>query len=274
MNRYKTYWKRGLLANQKGQGIVEFAILLAFCAIIGYTASSLGFISTMDANYGKKAAKDYNSSDIIKNETKVAGNLESVSNVSGIPEPPDWGKLQPGDFSSSNSLTRLASDQLALGNLGEIFMGKTKAYIQSNYTNLGITNGSILLGWFRKDTDGSMYFAKSQLKQSNVENIFRWIQGDYGEGGYTATVDPFYRYLVSDYVTANFENPINQAKGGNGVRMRLFFDETTNEVNKVIIAIDRASQKDKNGSAGLEVTITPEGRTVTAGGLEGAYKLP
>ena len=176
--------------------------------------------------------------------------------------------MSPGDYNDSNKLSRLESDQIALGNIAELFLGKTKKFIEDNYT--GLSQGgrnSVLLGWFRKRTDGSMYFERSQLKASNTDNIFRWLQGDYGENGYTTSVDPTYRYLVSDYVTKNFENPSHAATGGNGLRMRLEYDSVTKEVSSVTIALDPLSQNDKNGSGGLQVTVTKDGRTITKGGL-------
>lgn len=256
------------ILDQKGQDIVEYAVILAFCALVGYSAHSMGFISIMSDTYNNKASNDFNSSDIEEKKTTIAGNLDSVTNVEGAPEAVDWGRLSPGDYNESNKLSRLESDQIALGNIAELFLGKTKKFIQDNYTGLNQGNrNSVLLGWFRKGADGSMYFTPSQLKASNAENIFRWLQGDFGENGYSTSFDSSYRYLVSDYVTKNFENPTHAATGGNGLRMRLEYDSVTKEVSSVTIALDPLSQNDKNGSGGLQVTVTKDGRTITKGGL-------
>ena len=40
-------WKR--LLTQKGQGLVEFALILAFCAAIGWAASEAGFGDAISA---------------------------------------------------------------------------------------------------------------------------------------------------------------------------------------------------------------------------------
>ena len=95
------------LLNQKGQGIVEYAVILAFCAVVGYAVHSMGFISIMSDSYNQKASNDYNSSDIAKERTTIAGNYGSVTNVEGAPDPVDFGRLGPGDFDESNKISRL-----------------------------------------------------------------------------------------------------------------------------------------------------------------------
>lgn len=261
------------LLSRKGQGIVEYAVILAFCAVVGYAVHSMGFISIMSDSYNQKASTDYNSSDIAKERTTIAGNYGSVTNVEGAPDPVDFGRLGPGDFDQSNKISRLESDQIALGNIAELFLGKDNSYIENNLCHLDYASrNSIMVGWFRKRDDGTMYFLPKQLKQSHVENIFRWIQGDYGENGYTTSVDSTYRYLVSDYVTTNFEKPAEKQTGGNGLRIKFGYDGATQVVNSVTIAIDPLSQNDKNGSAGLQITVTKEEdgtikRTVTKGGM-------
>ena len=52
------------ILNQKGQDVVEYAVILAFCALVGYSAHSMGFISIMSDTYNNKASNDFNSSDI------------------------------------------------------------------------------------------------------------------------------------------------------------------------------------------------------------------
>ena len=90
------------ILNQKGQDIVEYAILLAFCAVIGYGAHSLGFFSLLDDNYSKTAEVAFMPSDIKPLETNVSGNVAAVM-----------------EFDLSTPAGRLAADKAKIKKLGE-----------------------------------------------------------------------------------------------------------------------------------------------------------
>ena len=63
------------LQNQKGQGLVEFAIILAFCTLIGYFAQTSGFLDALNDSYNKSADSAFASPDIVAGQTKVSGTV-------------------------------------------------------------------------------------------------------------------------------------------------------------------------------------------------------
>ena len=278
------------IIKQKGQGIVEYALLLAFVVGIG----------------------------MMLNGSNIGGAVRDVfDGVSGVltgEEKPvaaiDWGKMDPDtDFSDANQAERYAADQKALVNLANFFMDKTEGEIKallSGQDENGVNNTKDVLGWFVKDSNGNMHFltkylttdpsdtgysgtGDTGLKVSNAENafqynyndrIFNWMQGDKGEGGYTLSYTPSYNYLVSDYATGqlnrtNYDwtiedfNKKNNHVGGNGLKVKFGYDKER-KVNAVRVMIDQGS-RDTNGTSssyskeksnGLEVTLkrggTPE----------------
>ena len=274
---------------QKGQGIIEYAVLLAF--IVGLAMMLNG------TNLGGA----------------VKGVFDDVAGILNGEEKPvaaiDWGKMDPDtDFSDANQAERYAADQKALVNLANFFMDKTKddikallnGYDKENHPD-GFDNTSDVLGWFVKDSNGDMHFLTKYLtaddndspysgvnsftmidsdnafKYSWNDRIFNWMQGDKGEDGYNLSYTPSYNYLVSDYATAQFnrtdynwtQQEFNKTKetnykaeGGNGLKVKFGYDGK-GKVNAVRVMIDQGS-RDTNGTSssyskeksnGLEVTL-------------------
>ena len=242
---------RGCL-NKKGQGIVEYALLLAF--IVGIV--------------------------MMLNGSNLGGAVEFVFNkVSGVlVGKTDWGHMDISEFNDSNSAERLSADQQALLNLANYFMGKTKGEIKDMLKNdpnhpegysadmaWGGNGEQVLLGWFSKDEEnGGTYFVTSRAKGSGYEygalnaseaqNIFSWMQGD-DSSSYDATN----KYLVSDYALSQGWTGEPGNNQGNGLKMRLEYDNNSVNVNKKVIgvklAVDPMSQSAAMGSSGLEVQI-------------------
>ena len=71
------------LCNQNGQGIVEFALVCAFCAVIGYAAQTSGILSVLDESYSKSADAAFASPDIVAGQTKVSGTVEAKESAIG-----------------------------------------------------------------------------------------------------------------------------------------------------------------------------------------------
>lgn len=240
------------IAKNKGQGIVEYALILAFVVGIG----------------------------MMLNGADLGGAVEGVFNKVSVAllGKTDWGHMDTGGFNDSNSAERLSADQQALLNLANYFMGKTKGEIKDLLKNnpdhpegysadmkWGANGEQVLLGWFSKDEEnGGTYFVTSRangsgyeyaaLNASEAQNIFIWMQGDNG-----SSYDATNKYLVSDYALSQGWTGEPGNNQGNGLKMRLEYDNNSENLNKKVIgvklAIDPMSQSVANGSSGLEVQI-------------------
>ncbi len=261
------YFKR----KQKGQGIVEYAILLAF--IVGIAIMLNG------ANLGG-AVKD-----TFDTVARYFKGEEQNAYFAGLKK---WGKAT--EFPPDTQAERLEIDQLALANLAGFFLGKDRDYIKSltKNNNLdGASDSGILLGHFGYDGSKSLFVSTDngdQLKTTET-HVFNWMQGDYGTyDAETKTVsdykgltyDTSYRQLVSDYPVQNpymgedGTGPANGNDARGGLKVKLKY-----EGNKVVAAkvvIDKLSQTKKvgnleNASAGLEMTVRNDGTKEATSGF-------
>lgn len=161
-------WKH--LLNDKGQGLVEFALTIAFCAFIAYAVSEMGFIEALRGAYNS-GNEAYLMADIGGGKTQTPGNGGDTGGGSGGnngggdstddkttagvgPSGFDWGRLDPNtyfeqpyeneklsldggkthvNFTATDSTDdRLAADQKALENIARFFIGKTRDYVRDN----------------------------------------------------------------------------------------------------------------------------------------------
>lgn len=231
---------------EKGQGITEYVLILAFVAGIAFM---------MFGGNGSLRG------------TLVHTFSETVSILGGMfDEKIDWGHADPNTFDDSNQAERLAYDQNALANLADFFIGKTRKEISDKYfDNIGNAekNGGIMVGWFQQNDDKSMKFVSKSYK-GEENSIFDLMQGGSGDA---TKYDSTNQYLVSDYVRYQYTQPSgDQAAAGNGVRIKFEYDKSagTNKpdewvVTKVIIANDRNSQNNSGlNSSGLEMTVNSD----------------
>ena len=253
------------LLTEKGQGLVEFALILVFCAGIGIAAREAGFGKAIDALLGSGERPEY--------ETAAIGSARKI----------DWGK-EPfsGDsstFSEANAAERLAWDQKSLENLARHFIGKSKNEIKTKILKNGKSadmgwgerGEEVLLGHFKPTADKQgTVFVPTTLNDGDITNIFSWLKGDYNttRGQVNPNYDGQYRYFVSDYSigqgwadSAGYNQEI-------GVRLTLEYDWSDPNNLVVIganIAIDPKSQyglfTDRH-TLGLNVQIRSDG-TVT-----------
>ena len=247
---------------EKGQGLVEYALIIAFIAGIGLMFASGGL-------------KDTLVSTITGTSNTLAGLFSEKGNLY-LDAIKKYGKIRNEDEikDPATKEQRLKADQMALGNIAEFFIGKDKDYVTEILGGKTADNTSILLGHYKFTEDGgSEWFndatnAKGWLKDEYKDEIFHWMQGDYGtyvekEGNTAAYVtgynnlqyDTSNRYLFSDYTVSNTFNGLADYAATGGVKLRLQY-----EGNKVVgakIAIDSLSQgANKNyASSGLEVRV-------------------
>jgi len=283
INVYK-YLKR--LLNEKGQDIVEYALLGAFCVAVCLFARNAGFSEVFKSSYDAGKPGLLTAAIGTKNASEGNANNDDDS---------DWGHKDPNTFDSSTSQARLEADQLFLANIAKYFIGKEKSYVKGIFNNEGRNEGGrsadigfnevVHLGWFLKSSDGGTTFVnvnpnnpdlKTALDTNELQNIFSWGLGHYNTvSGNNPEYDSTNRYLISDYSlsqgwTDNYNFNVQQSLG---LKLRLEYDSTKdNNKKKVIaarIALDPASQNKQNGSSeGLEITIGSDGQpTVTKTGL-------
>ena len=259
------------MIKQKGQGIVEYALLLAFIVGIAMMLNGGGLANAVKDTFDSVASL-------------LAGEEKQVAAT-------DWGHMDPdNDFNEGNQSERLKVDQKSLENFANFFIGKTEDVVKSLLNNKS-NPGNDPIGWFVQTPDG-VHFLTKNLSQGSPDDyyefdkgngtvqkrayndvVFNWMQGDYGNHGlnnaegYNLSYDNTNRYLVSDYVTGQYKNDANQAwgtneswgpnVGGNGVKLNLTYGTVDGQkvVTKATIAIDKGSQKNSSGSLGLEMTV-------------------
>lgn len=99
--------------NKKGQGIVEYALLLAFVVGIAMVLNGVGLGNAVKDTFDKVAA--------------VLGGEENAY-VAGFKK---WSSMKKSDLENEDAAARLAADQAALDNIAELFFGKTKSEIET-----------------------------------------------------------------------------------------------------------------------------------------------
>ena len=253
------------MIREKGQGLTEYVLILAFIAGI--------------------AIAMFSSDDSLK-DTLVDTFTETNRILAGLfGEKKDWGHMNTSEFNADNQDERLAADHNSLKNLANFFVGKTEAEIRLLLTDgINHTNGQeVLLGWFVNTDTGNHFFTKSlksdggkyafssEIVHPTNDQVFNWMSGDYGENGnYKYSYDSTNNYLVSDYPLGQYNNSNLQwsssstyepPTGGNGVKISLTFDKAGGNNNKdnwkvtgATVKIDSKSQNVPNGSGGLSAT--------------------
>ena len=109
--------------NGKGQGIVEFALLCAFCAAIGLFARDAGFSEAFNEALDKSKPELYSAAIGMRPRNGYMYYFNQ------------WSTMQSGDLGSmDNNNERIEADQKALVKLAEAYLGKTENQV------LGIMN--------------------------------------------------------------------------------------------------------------------------------------
>ena len=155
------------LLKQKGQGLTEFVLVLAFCAIIGWAASKVGFLDAIGSAFDVSKKPEYITAAI--GGGGGAHTPSDPSTPSDPPDPPtppptppvapgvgrsgfDWGVIDPNTYfeqsyedknksldggktwvnfetAEASQEDRLSADQKALENIARFFVGKTKGEV-------------------------------------------------------------------------------------------------------------------------------------------------
>lgn len=257
--------------NKKGQGIVEYALILAFVVGIGMMLNGANLGDAVKGVFDDVAVA------LGGGENKQLTYAEALSK---------WGKADDSAFTDANASERLLADQQALANIANFFIDKDKDFVKSilwkEYENKegktihdakGANDVPVLLGHFSIGENGETVFLTGDYLHDSDNRIFDWMQGNYGD--YTAkngkipaslnypnaeVHDTTSKYLFSDYainnaygpkinnqgniVTNNSGEVINNDKSG--VKVYLQYDSKGTCV-AARVAID--SQSHENGDA-------------------------
>lgn len=241
------------MRNEKGQGLTEYVLLLAFIAAIAFMLNSGGLLGTVKGSY---------------NETQGI-----FAMLFGDNSRPDWGHADVSTFNEKNSAERLARDQEALVNLANYFIGKKKKDVKAVLSVPGHLQGysgdneDVVLGRIYRNDDGGTDFNSLAINENYSPYIYNWMQGDYGtNGSYNLSYDATNKYLVSDYALENgWTGTSDGGTWDNGIHVRLQYDNNKNNLEKTVIGakitIDpkRQGSTSGEGSGGLEVTVRKDG---------------
>ncbi|MBQ1855751.1 MAG: hypothetical protein II137_04040 [Anaerovibrio sp.] len=226
---------------QKGQGIVEYALLLAFILAIAVAMQGSGI------------------------DTAISNTFTRVAQALGVETEQD--KWATADINSimddkESAAGRLKSDQDFLKNIGRYFIDNnfTREQIQ---TMLGTSNNSnVLLGNFIENNDGTTYFSNELRGDGSVPEtgeLFNWATGAAAGTQY----DTSRRYLVSDYALHNIQSTtkINgqNVVTGNGIKiMGITYDGNGKDakVKSIRIAVNPNSGKTGEGYSRSDLDVT------------------
>ena len=116
----KDIWKR--LSAQKGQGLVEFALVLAFCAGIGVAAREAGFAEAISNLLDRGEQTE--------DVAAAIGGPSSVDRLTYGKYLAKWGKKTSDELAAIRNEERITGDQKGLVAIAETFLGKSANEVQ------------------------------------------------------------------------------------------------------------------------------------------------
>ena len=207
----KTNERLKCLLTQKGQGLVEFALILAFCAAIAWAARETGFSEAIGALLGSGENPEYVTAAIGGGQPGTGGGDNSGGETPSGNTPS--GETPSGETPGGNTPSggsggggwgwdddrrlddpttyygkedskddRLKADQDALINIAKHFIGLTmeqvKGLLNNNTADMA-DNKEVLLGHLEPvgNNKGMLFKADGQLNKAESQNIFAWMQG-------------------------------------------------------------------------------------------------
>lgn len=215
--------------SEKGQGLIEYVLILAFIAGIAIMMFGSGG-SLKDTLVNTVTETNRKLAELFSDERTYASALR------------DWGKLSKGDLADISNDDRIKMDQQALANIGSFFLNKSKSDVE---TILGTKQkDNVLLGHYQEGVSGdsinSIYSTRDNI--TGTSNMINWMQGDYTSNN---SYDNSSRYFFSDYANSHQD----------GVKVWLTYD-SNNTVSAVRVGINP-------GTAGKDDRLD---MTVTSGG--------
>lgn len=203
---------------QKGQGIVEYALLLAFILAIAVAMQGSGI------------------------DSAIANTFTRVAQALGVETEQDrWATANASDLlaDTASAQARLESDKEFLTNIGKHFIGMSKDDLKNNYNISGSGNTNILLGHLveNRDEQGNLIstsFDTSGAVAKNTGDFYNWATGAADGSSYDTTK----RYLFSDYALNNAEAVYGGQKTGNGIKITNIQYDSDNKVKRVVLSVN------------------------------------
>ena len=233
--------------NKKGQGVVEYALLLVF--VVGIAMMLNG------ANLGSAVNGLFNY--VAENVATVFGDVPDYASALK-----NWGNKSKEELSKIDNEKRLTIDEEALANLAGYFIGLKKEDLIPLFKqeSTAWSNQVIMLGHLTNNENGGTDFVGSgdQLNAAGIAevetHIYNWLQHDYGKDGpYDSTKsDSSTRFLFSDYALGNDTGSTftanNSTYDRGGIKIKLCYDNT----DTVIAAKVVVDSFNNGGSAGAD----------------------
>ena len=228
---------------QNGQGIVEYALLLAFILAIAIAMQGSGI------------------------DEAISNTFARVAHALGVEtERQGWSTQSAADLiaDTGSSAERLAADQDFLSKIGKHFLGMTKSDFQkalnvsdgdlNGINNNKTDNSGILLGNFTEEYKDGVLTTKFSINERNQQGQYHTPNTaqlyNWGLGLNSGTYDSSQRYLVSDFAV---NSAATVARTGAGIKITNVSYDSSGKVSSLVVAIN---PKSGGGAAqGLAVKV-------------------
>lgn len=229
------------IAKRKGQGIVEYALLLAFVVGIAMMLQGVGLAGAVKDTFDSVAS-------LLGGEKKgYAYGLEQLSGMS---------KKAVKEKSSQEE--RIKMDQEALAKIGEFFLDKTSGELSSilKTVKTNAPNENIFLVNYHDgaEVDAETFttdfnYDGSQFKSTGYYDILGMMQGEKpnGQTDHDKVQESSSRYFFSDNMLDQSTSTA-QWVNDRSIRVNLHFDNTTDRVDAVRVKVNRGDSKATNPS--------------------------
>ena len=212
------------MKKQKGQGIVEYALLLAFILAIAIAMQGSGI------------------------DTAISNTFTRVAQALGVETEQDrWASMDSDTLKSTvSNEDRLAADVAYLNSIKTKLLGKSQSELQAM---LGTSpSGSVLLGTFSYDENGYNF---SLTRGGNASNT---TLQDLSIFGFSSVEDgSTHRYFYSDYALDNVSNPTTNSLG---VKAENFKFENGKLTDVEIVINPNYKTNGNSGTTGRQAGLT------------------
>ncbi len=212
------------MKKQKGQGIVEYALLLAFILAIAIAMQGSGI------------------------DTAISNTFTRVAQALGVETEQDrWASMDSDTLKSTvSNEDRLAADVAYLNSIKTKLLGKSQSELQAM---LGTSpSGSVLLGTFSYDENGYNF---SLTRGGNASNT---TLQDLSIFGFSSVEDgSTHRYFYSDYALDNVSNPTTNSLG---VKAEQFKFENGKLTDVEIVINPNYKTNGNSGTTGRQAGLT------------------
>lgn len=152
LTKSKNVWKR--LLSQKGQGLVEFVLILAFCAGIGVAAREAGFAEAISNLLDRGEQTE--------DVAAAIGGPESVERLTYGKYLAKLGKYTAEELAAIRNQERITGDQKGLVAIASNFLGKNAAEVQTQMKvfvntfggNAAFISNSVNQNYIKAQSDG------------------------------------------------------------------------------------------------------------------------